>query len=149
MEFVRNAELADRIAGLLPLVSDRLQRLSEGLSERTGLSPVQLQLVEYIFRAGPTSIGTLRRALRRAQSSISELTDRLQERGLVKRVPGADRRQTLVRLTREGKDWMLTRQRRQRAALQGALSGVDPATRHSLREALTQILSVTDELHSN
>ncbi len=149
MEFVRNAELADRIAGLLPLVSDRLQRLSEGLSEQTGLSPVQLQLVEYIFRSGPTSIGTLRRALRRAQSSISELTDRLEERGLVQRVAGADRRQTLVRLTREGKDWMLSRQRRQRAALQCALSGVDPSTRDSLREALTQILSVTDELHQN
>lgn len=149
MEFVRNAELADRIVGLLPLVSDRLQRLSEGLSERTGLSPVQLQLVEYVFRNGPTTIGILRRALRRAQSSISELTDRLEERGLVKRVAGADRRQTLVRLTREGKDWMLSRQRRQRAALQGALSGVDPTTRQSLREALTQILSVTDELNQN
>jgi len=148
MEFARDVLLTDRIAGLIPRVSDRLIRLSDGIGDGAGLSRVQLQMLDYIYHCGDCTIGALTRAMRRAQSSVSELTDRLEERGLVRRHAPDDRRKTVVRLTTEGKNWVRDKEQRQRDSLQALLHALETDSKEALRDALLSILQTTDRLAS-
>jgi DNA-binding MarR family transcriptional regulator len=147
MDVVRNVQIADRIAQTLPLVADRLQQLTADMDSRAGLSPVQIQLLDYVYRNGASSIGTLRRALRRAQSSISELTDRLNEKGYVERSAGQDRRKALVGLTSRGRNWMLARQSHQREGVLKLLTALDPEARERLLQHLVGVLWITDRMN--
>jgi len=146
MDLFQNAETADRLARMLPLVSDRLGRLTSGMGDTMGLTRVQLQLMEYVYRNGDSSISTLRRALRRAQSSVSELTDRLEQKGLVVRTAGVDRRKSLVSLTSRGARWMRTRDGQQRAALAQLFGSLEPDTKRQLLHHLLEVLSLTDRV---
>lgn len=149
MDVVRNAETVERIAQTLPLLQDRLGALSAGVESGTGITSTQLSLMEMLQRRGPSTIGNLTRSLRRAQSSISELTDRLEERGLVRRTTHSDRRKSLVALTAAGKRWMLERHMHQRQALGDMLSALDPESREALMAALGDVLTLTDRLAIN
>jgi len=146
MDYIRTTQVTDRLARVLPLVSDRLDRLADGFGESLGLTRVQLQLMEYIYRNGPSCISTLRRALRRAQSSISELTDRLAQKGLVARTSEGDRRKSVVCLTANGKWWMRSRDSRQRDAVAGLVSGLDSERTEDLLAHLVSILDLTEEI---
>ena len=146
MDYVANARLADRIAAVLPLAMDRLGRLNTGVENHCGLSTIQQQLLEYVYRNGPTSIGTLRQALRRAQSSVSELADRLEEKGLAVRSADKDRRKSRVKLTREGRAWVAERHRHQRQALVQVLQDLESDHAHDMLYHLQGILSLTDRM---
>jgi DNA-binding MarR family transcriptional regulator len=146
MDYVRNTQITDRVARVLPLVHDRLQQMMSGVGATMGLSRVQVQLLEYVHRNGDSSIGTLRRALLRAQSSISELTDRLEEKGYVRRLTSDDRRKSLVALTAQGRKWMRNRDREQRNALGTYLSGLAPESQEELLSHLLSFLELTDRL---
>lgn len=146
MEFVLQTRTADRIARTLPLVSDRLGQLAIGLGDTMGLTRVQMQALEYVYRNGPSSITTLRRALRRAQSSISELTDRLEAKGFAVRARAPDRRKSLVKLTAAGQRWMRTRDRQQRDALLQLLSSMDRDAKQSLLHHLLELLTIMDRV---
>jgi len=149
MDYVRNTQIADRVARVLPLVHDRLQQMTSGVGATMGLSRVQVQLLEYVHRNGNSSIGTLRRALQRAQSSISELTDRLEEKGYVRRVSSDDRRKSLVALTTQGRKWMRNRDLEQRNALAAYLSGLAPTGQEELLSHLLSFLELTDRLRKS
>lgn len=146
MDYVRETEVADRLARVLPMVSDRLERLAEGCEANLGLSRVQLQLMDYIYRNGPSCISTLCRALRRAQSSISELTDRLERKGLIVRTSCGDRRKSMVSLTSSGKWWMRTRDSRERDVLVDLISRLDDNRAEDLLGHLVSILDLTEEI---
>jgi DNA-binding MarR family transcriptional regulator len=146
MNAIRSKEIADRTARLLPLAVDRLQRLQHGLADSLGLSRVQVQLLEYVHRNGPSSISTLTRALRRAQSSISELTDRLAQKGYVRRQATGDRRKSLVALTQDGRHFMLNRDGEQRQALANEFAVLPLEHREIFLHHLTELLRLTDRL---
>lgn len=147
MNHVRTREITDRTARLLPLAIDRLQRLQGNVGGGIGLSVIQLQVMEYIHRHGPSSIATLTRALRRAQSSISELVDRLGQKGLVGRKSTADRRKSLVALSRKGKRFMVECDACQRAAVDNEFATLSPEHRQRFLENLQEILQITDQIH--
>jgi DNA-binding MarR family transcriptional regulator len=106
-------------------------------------------MMDYLYHSGDCTIGALTRAMRRAQSSVSELTDRLADRGLVFRDATTDRRKTLVRLTAEGKNWIRSKEQYQRDALLQLLHALETDSKEALREALLQILSTTDRIARN
>lgn len=146
MDYVRHVELTERIANLLPVVTDRLQRLSRGIGEEVGLTRIQVQMLDYLDRWGDSTIGTLKGALRRAQSSISELTDRLEDKGLVRRRLGDDRRTSVVGLTADGRRWARIRHNRQEEALSHLLTSFEVQDKEALRDALTAILEASERL---
>jgi len=146
MNYIRSVDVADRIARLLPMVSDRLLRLTEGLCDTSGLTSIQWQLLEYVHRNGESTIGTLCRALRRAQSSVSELTDRLEEKGLVQRMSAEDRRKSLVGLTPSGKRAARDRDQGRSTAVETALTLLSHDAQETLLLHLMEILSLTDRI---
>jgi DNA-binding MarR family transcriptional regulator len=149
MDFVKNAEITDRIARVLPLVVDRLQRLVHGLGESSGLTRIQLQLLEYLHRNDPSDIGTLKRGLGRAQSSISELVDRLEERGLVARVTCDDRRRSGVTLTASGRNCIRLRDGQQRDSLLQLFSNLDLEGKQALLHHLCEVLAAIGRVRSS
>jgi DNA-binding MarR family transcriptional regulator len=146
MESFRDAGTMEQIARFLPLVQERLSGLSVGIETGIGLSGAQISLVEYLHRNGESSVAILTRALRRAQSSISELVDRLEEKGLVQRRGAQDRRKTLISLSSSGRRWMLERKQLHRSALVQLLDGLDGNDQQALLHHLSQLLSLTDQV---
>lgn len=147
MDYIRHAELTGRIAGLLPLVTDRLSQISQGIGDDVGLTRVQVQMLDYLDRWGDSTIRVLTGALRRAQSSVSELTDRLAEKGLVLRKMGKDRRNTVVGLTADGRRWARVRHCRQEEALERLMSAFNARDKEALRDALVEILQASERIH--
>ncbi len=147
MNAIRSREIADRTARLLPIAIDRLTRMQVRLGSEIGLSGIQLQVLEYIHRHGASSIATLTRALRRAQSSISELVERLQQKGLVGRRAASDRRKSLVALTSRGRRFMLDCDTVQREALAAGFAPLSPEHRERFLANLQELLQITDRLH--
>jgi DNA-binding MarR family transcriptional regulator len=86
--------LADRTA-------DAVGEVAGSLSAAAALSALH----HFIGREGgvPPSVDTLRQVLGLTSSGAVRLVDRLQAAGLVERGPGADGRQTYVRLTPRGR----------------------------------------------
>lgn len=147
MNSIRSREIADRTARLLPIAIDRLQRMQVQLGGEIGLSGIQLQVLEYIHRNGASSIATLTRALRRAQSSVSELVERLQQKGLVGRRATSDRRKSLVALTSRGRRFMLDCDEVQREALATGFAPLTQEHRERFLANLQELLQITDRLH--
>ncbi len=146
MDYLRDLHTADRIAGVLPLVQDRLGCLSGLLESSMGLTAPQMALVEYLGVQGACTVVTLTRALRKAQSSISEMVDRLEERRFVMRKEARDRRKTLVSLAPAGRRWIQERRDLHRRALLQILESLDTPERESLLFHLGGLLSITDQL---
>jgi len=65
-----------------------------------GLTPVQARAVLWLDQ--PSAMRALAGHLACDASNVTGLADRLEELGVVERVPGEDRRVTLLQLTREG-----------------------------------------------
>lgn len=85
----------------------RLLRAAE-LGERrlataTGLTPSQLVVLQEVARTGETTAGMIATSVHFSQATVSNLVDRLEERGLVQRSRRpADRRQVWVGITPNG-----------------------------------------------
>ena len=146
MNPIVSRQVSERTARVLPLVVDRLQRLNQGVNDNLGLSAVQLQMLDYIHSNGPSPIATLTRALRRAQSSVSELTDRLEGKGYVRRTVCDDRRKAVVSLTAIGRKWMRNRDGARRTALGEVFTDLREKERQDLLEHLLAVLNLTDRV---
>jgi DNA-binding MarR family transcriptional regulator len=91
---------AAAFAELFPALYLRFHRRD---AKRGGLTGAARGVMLHLSQSGPLTIGEAARHLRRAQSVVSELVDRLVQKGLLERVPDArDRRRVLVWLTEEG-----------------------------------------------
>lgn len=67
-------------------------------------SPEVLALLEHLLATGPLSIAEAAQHFTRSQAAMSEIVTRLEERGLLARMPDdRDRRRHLVWLTEEGR----------------------------------------------
>jgi DNA-binding MarR family transcriptional regulator len=95
------ARLAD-----LRLTLQRFERASDAIVRRCGLTPRQHLLLLTLegLRDGAASIGTLSEDLGLAQSTVTELADRSEAKGIVQRASSRrDGRVVLVRTTDEGR----------------------------------------------
>lgn len=122
----------------------RFLRFSDQAARDAGLEPQQHQLllaVKGIPDGVEATVGTLAERLQVRHHSAVELVDRMEERGLVRRMRGAaDRRQVLVSLTARGE------------ALLGRLSAAHRAEVRSigprLLRALGSIITDVESAHA-
>jgi len=91
----------------------RLLRASEisekQLAAATGLTPSQLVVLQQVSRLGETTAGAIATAVQFSQATVTNLVDRLEERGLVVRSRREqDRRQVWVAITETGRKALLS-----------------------------------------
>lgn len=126
---VPGRESAERFAELFGAVYLAFHRRD---APRSGLSGASRGALLHLAMTGPLTVGEIATHLRRAQSVVSEIVDRLESRGLLEReADPADRRRTLVWLTTAGQE--LLRADRQVLAEFGGVRpsarvGADPPT---------------------
>jgi DNA-binding MarR family transcriptional regulator len=94
---------AESIASLLDAargLSGDFDKLSQAVSEKTGLSSAELLAMDLIARDGPVTAGRLARELTLTTGAITGLIDRLERAGLAERTSDpTDRRRVLVKAT--------------------------------------------------
>lgn len=90
----------DQLLGVTALAA--LDRLRAAVDDRSGLGEAEAGALVHL-RAWPgEAVGDLAGVVGRSQSATVRLVDRLVERGLVRRDPGADRRTVALVLTEAG-----------------------------------------------
>ncbi|MGH8876982.1 MAG: MarR family winged helix-turn-helix transcriptional regulator [Stackebrandtia sp.] len=95
-----DAELG--LAPALIRLAHHVNHVFADASREHGITPQQAQLLCLLI-AGPVGMTELSRTLRLEKSSLTGLVDRVERRGLVRRVRGdCDRRSYLVALTEQG-----------------------------------------------
>lgn len=84
---------------LIQLAERSKASFARAVSER-GLTPPQARALFFLER--PTAMSELATHLSCDRSNVTGIADRLEGQGLVERVPGADRRVTMLQLTAKG-----------------------------------------------
>lgn len=133
---LEQAKVASRL--LMALVRN-LVAVDDDLSEQ--LPVAQLRVCGELYDA-PCSMSVLSRTLGVSLSAMTQLADRLERAGLVRRVAArSDRRVKQLRLTAEGRRTLERREeaRARRVAL--ALECLSPQSRHEVQAALEQFVA--------
>lgn len=91
------------------------------------LTLTQLGVLEAVLHLGPLTHGELGRKLLTSPGNLSDVVDKLERRGLVRRVRAtADRRQVRVELTAAGRDLIQDVFPRHAADIARAMAGIGP-----------------------
>ena len=136
-------ELHDRLDYLLCKLADVTKKRADDIFlVETGIRGAHHAVLRVLKTQGGMSQRNLAEALFVDQSTIVDLIDQLQNRGLVERDRDpADRRAYLLRLTHDG-GRTLRKADRTAASIQGEMFGeLDDAQLAALREAVTSLLS--------
>jgi DNA-binding MarR family transcriptional regulator len=136
---------ADEFAQLFPALYLRLHARRDKDGHRP---PAQaMAVLQHLALSGPLTVGEAARHFGRAQSAVSELVERLAERGLVARLRDErDRRRVLVWLTPAGLE-LLERDRQVLSPerTQAALARMTPAARRGLLAGMKALVAAADE----
>lgn len=118
-------------------VGDRIERSLEPV----GLSLAKMGVLRHLVAAGESlPLGQLAERLSCVRSNVTQLVDRLEADGLVKRVPDpSDRRSVLATLTEEGRRAYEAGAQAQAAAESDLLSGLSDEEQAQLAELLTRL----------
>lgn len=138
-------ESTGRLADQLLWLTRRLHRAQRRHLEPVGVTPAQarmLRTVAHILKGGtPPRMADLAERLDVVPRAVTSLTDALEERGLVRRVPDpANRRVVRIELTEEGDGAVRRLRQARRAAAEELLAPLDA----DQRDALTALLAVLD-----
>jgi len=96
LESAQIPERDRRLLELLVHMSLRLRLRGVDLESSTGLVGRELDLVALLTASGPTSVKSLVADLGLARSTMTAIVDRLQDRGLVNRLPNPQDRRSVV-----------------------------------------------------
>jgi DNA-binding MarR family transcriptional regulator len=128
------------LAELFWTVARRLRHLGRDALEPGQVTPSQARAIKVLARHGAVRPGVLADHLRIAARSATEVVDDLQERGLVERGPDpADRRATLVSLTRAGREAGERIRAARQAETERFFGALDPADRAELARILGKL----------
>ncbi len=118
----------------------------EPLLARAGLTPTQLGVLEALLHKGSLSHRELGRKVLTSAGNMTDVVDKLQARGLVRRirVPG-DRRQVAVELTEAGGGLIEELFPRHAADIAGAMAGLDAAELRMLDGLLRRLGAAAGE----
>jgi DNA-binding MarR family transcriptional regulator len=110
--------------------------------KRAGLTPESWAVLEHLRLAGPLTVTEASRHMDRAQSVMSEIVDRLEGKGLLRRLRDErDRRRVLVWLTPAGQEQLATdAQVLDEARLERALARMSEAERAQLLSSIERLL---------
>ena len=124
-------ELAARLRLAVTRTARRLRQQSD-----PALSPTQVAALATIERAGPLTPSELAKIERVQRPTISRVTGRLGEAGLIERLPDeSDGRGARLRLTLEGQHTLHALRRRKTAYLAKRLERLDPEEQAVLAKA--------------
>ena len=115
-------------------------RVERALDE-AGLSLAKMKLLRHLFNAKePIALGALAEKNSCVKSNVTQLMDRMEGEGLVKRVPDpADRRSIRAQITAEGRRKYEAGSKRLVAAEAEVLAGFSDAERERFREFLMRV----------
>jgi DNA-binding MarR family transcriptional regulator len=129
---------------LMQPASDLLEMVSlvvRGLSQSRSLSLTAITVLGALERSGPQRITTLAAAEGVTQPSMTQLVQRLEQRGLVARLSDpADGRVALVRVTNEGIAALAERRGRNAERVASLLADLPEADVRALAEGLAAVL---------
>ncbi|MCA7118720.1 MAG: MarR family transcriptional regulator [Acidibrevibacterium sp.] len=116
-----------------------LARVEPGLAAH-GLTATQLGVLEVIWHQGPLTQGELGRKVLTSAGNMTDVVDKLSNRGLVRRVRDlADRRHVRVELTGCGRDLIAAVFPRHAQDITRAMSGLSPCELELLGTLLRQL----------
>jgi DNA-binding MarR family transcriptional regulator len=118
---------------------NRIQDRLEGAVAETGLSLAKLNALRHLVEAKePMALGQLAEKIACVKSNVTQLVDRLENDGLVKRVPDPDdRRSVLAAVTEEGRERYRAASTALANAEQQLLREIEPAARERVNEVVT------------
>ncbi|GAC1339069.1 MAG: hypothetical protein NVS2B9_06220 [Myxococcales bacterium] len=129
------------------LVADDIRRLVQGLRDSAarvqkemGISSAQLFVLRQLGEAKSLSVNELAARTHTHQSSVSVVAQRLVERGLVLRRPGADARRVELSLTLRGRRLLPRTPEPLQEGLFAALERLPPRVRGALASSLSALL---------
>jgi DNA-binding MarR family transcriptional regulator len=132
-------------AFLIARVHQTSGRIFETILKKHGLaeiSPAQGRILFALWKRDNVPIQELVRQTSLSKSTLTLMLDRLEERGLLIRVPSArDRRETLIRLTEEDRSLRDTYARVSEEMAEISLSGLGPNEVEALEGTLRKILT--------
>lgn len=133
---------AERLAGALVDLSHRVLHLCTEVGRSHRLSQQQVRLLCAIKASGNVGMSELGRQTQVEKSNLSNLVDRLEQRGLVVRAHhDGDRRVTYVVLTDEGDD-LAVRSHNDLVARVTELAGkLPPEARHLLTDVVDRMMA--------
>lgn len=117
---------------------DSVTRLARRMRRQadTGLSPSQLAALSSVERHGPLTLGALAEHEQVAPPSITKVVAKLEQRELVVRSPGVDRRVVVVAITPAGEALLAEVRQRKDVWLATRLAALDADQRARLDAAL-------------
>jgi DNA-binding MarR family transcriptional regulator len=132
-------QTANLLGALSLVIADRMADAMAEAGGRPGSGAAALSaLLHFLDR--PT-VDLLRQVLGLTSSGTVRLVDRMAESGYVRRGPGADGRSTSVSLTGDGRAAAEEVAAARTGVLLGALDGLSPAERETLRELMSKMLA--------
>jgi DNA-binding MarR family transcriptional regulator len=139
------AAYTDRIVQGLRRIVKALHAYSQQVRSVYGLTGPQLWALKTLQRAGTMPVGHLAARLAVHQSSISMLLDRLEKRGLIRRIRSTpDRRIVRVALTKRGLATVAGAPEAAQGRLLHALGAMSPAELQRLHRAVERLVTAME-----
>lgn len=130
----------DRIVEALVYLYTESRRITKEAARRYGLTGPQLTVVKLLDGLGDLSLSALSEQIRRRNSTVTGLVDRMVTAGLVVRERSdADRRVVHIRLTAEGRRLARETPVRPMAVFQEAIATLSKTDRDALLRALGKL----------
>lgn len=135
-------EVAKNIVQDLRIVVRTIQAHSRWVEKQCGVSSVQLWAMWELFASPGQKVSDLSRALSIHQSTASNMLDKLEEKGLIKRDrSGPDQRVVQLFLTEQGSQLLSTAPRPAQGAVQDALKNMSDIELKSLKSGLDALIN--------
>ncbi|MBE3549791.1 MAG: Transcriptional regulator, MarR family [Brockia lithotrophica] len=132
--------IAEEVEWHLRHVSALLKQKGRELLQETPLTPPQFIALQWLKEAGNLTIGELSAKMYLANSTVTDLVDRLERGGYVRRVRAShDRRVVRVELLEAGRTIIDEVIRRRQAYLAGLLRRFSPEEAEQLRRLLARL----------
>ena len=140
----KRADTAEIVQALRRIVK-ALQTYSHDVRTAYGLTGPQLWALKTLQSHGRMTTGALAAALAVHQSSVSILVDRLEKRGLIRRMRGRpDRRFVEMELTKRGAGLAADAPEAAQGRLLHALQAMPPAEVHKIRHAVDRLVEAME-----
>ena len=142
MHRVTDAAVADAVRAYVKLMraSRSVAARVEPLVGTRGLTLTQFGVLEVILHKGPMTHRELGRKVLTSAGNMTDVVDKLEGRGLVRRVrAAADRRQVRVELTDDGRDLIRDLFPRHAEDIARAMSGLEPDDLRRLGDLLRRL----------
>jgi DNA-binding MarR family transcriptional regulator len=132
------------LEALFPPIMHLFHNLAGQVSRLGDFSLAQYRVLMLVYHHGPMSITSLCRQASSAQSSASELVDRMVKQSLLQRDKDPkDKRVTLFSLTPKGRKLIEQRKKNMRLVYQRLLNPLNESQREELIEAFATVLRLT------